>query len=96
MGSHRFGFKSFIDGGQLRERDIFVQGNWWFRHTRGFDGMRQEGGALSCPIQNTENAYGATVFLLIKGDDLLLLVLRPTRHGYQDGEPYKHDFEEEV
>ena len=36
------------------------------------------------------------MFILIKGDDLLLLVIRPTRHGYKDGGQYKHDFEEEV
>jgi len=74
------------------------KGNWWYSHTRGFDGLLQEGWSIiyACPIQNTENAHGATVFLLIKGDDLLLLVIRPTRHGYQDGGQYKHDFEEEV
>eukprot|EP00971_Amphidinium_carterae_P304104 6043282-Amphidinium_carterae.1 len=78
-------------GNVLRPEDVFQSGHFWYRHPRGFDGLLQEGWSIvyAAPIQKTEAEQESKVYILIRGDDLLLIVIRPTRHGIVDGEEYK-------
>ena len=71
------------EGGLLKDSDVFQCGSFWVRHPRGFDGLLQEGWSIvyAGPIQKTESEMNAKVYILIRGDDLLLIAARPTRHG---------------
>ena len=43
----------------FRNRIYSFKGNWWYRHTRGFDELLQEGWGIiyACPIQKTEEEH---------------------------------------
>ena len=79
---------------RIKSTERFSHITFWHRHPPGFDGMLQEGWSIvfMAPIQKTESEENAKVFIMLRGDDLLLIVARPTRHGVAAGEVYNNTF----
>lgn len=86
------------EGEEITDQDIYKFGNTWFRHTRGFDGLLQEGWSLAYngSVAATEEEMNARCFILIRGDDLPIVIVRGAKPGYSDGEAYKKDYPGEV
>ncbi len=79
-------------------RELFASGDFHVRHDSGPDGLGEEqwSAVYSAPIQDAEKRHNVRAEVLIKGDDLLIFLVRDCKHGLCDGEEYKAQYPDEV
>ena len=70
----------------LKPNHVVKSDNIWHRRPHGFDGLLQEPWPVWCatPIQESEASTGVRVFVIIRRDDVLLIVIRTTQHGVKN------------